>query len=105
MTTDAYDAIRRDVLARIERRRLRPEGDLDEVRLEVDRGGRGTTSGSRASATSSRSSSPPTMADRVLRSITDLGALTDLSPVVTSRRSSSRARASRTSTAPGVSAA
>ena len=37
MTTDAYDVIRRDVHARIERRRLRPEADLDEVRAEVDR--------------------------------------------------------------------
>ena len=41
MTTDAYDAIRRDVLAGVERRRLRPEGDLDEVKLEVHAGRRG----------------------------------------------------------------
>ena len=35
--SDAYEGIRRDVLARIERRQLRPEGDLDEVRVEVHR--------------------------------------------------------------------
>src|SRR4029450_13343177 len=34
---DAYDGIRRDALVRIERRRLRPEGDLDEVQSEVHR--------------------------------------------------------------------
>ena len=37
MSTDAYDVIRRDVHARIERRRLRPDADLEEVRVEVGR--------------------------------------------------------------------
>ena len=37
MTADAYDAIRHDVLAQVERRQLRPEGDLDEVKVEVQR--------------------------------------------------------------------
>ena len=36
MNADAYDAIRRDVLARVERRRLRPEADLDEVRIPAE---------------------------------------------------------------------
>jgi hypothetical protein len=30
MIGGAYDAIRHDVLAQVERRHLRPEGDLDE---------------------------------------------------------------------------
>ena len=40
---DAYDVIRRDALARIERRRLRPDGDLEEVRLEATRGSTSTS--------------------------------------------------------------
>ncbi|HXY91618.1 MAG TPA: ATPase, T2SS/T4P/T4SS family [Acidimicrobiia bacterium] len=77
MTVDAYDGIRRDVLARIERRQLRPEGDLDEVRVEVEH----------AVAEYERLArlgeelplvSPGVMVDRVLRSITDFGPLTDL---------------------------
>ena len=35
--TDAYDVIRRDALAGIERRRLQPERELAEVRVEVER--------------------------------------------------------------------
>jgi pilus assembly protein CpaF len=77
MNPDAYDAIRRDVLARIERRRLRPEADLDEVRTEVER----------AVAAYQRLAllgeeiplvDPVEMGERVLRSITDYGALTEL---------------------------
>ena len=77
MTVDAYDSIRRDVLARIERRRLRPEGDLDEVKAEVQQ----------AVAEYQRRArlgdglplvAPGAMADRILRSVTDLGPLTDL---------------------------
>ncbi len=76
-TPDAYDVIRRDVLARMEKRRLRPEGDLDEVRAEVHRA---------VDAYQRRAhlgdevplSDPQVMVDRVLRSITDFGPLTDL---------------------------
>ncbi len=77
MNPDAYDAIRRDVLARVERRRLRPEADLDEVRTEVER----------AVAAYQRLAllgeeiplvDPVELGDRVLRSITDYGALTEL---------------------------
>lgn len=75
--TDAYDVIRHDVLARIERRRLRPEGDLAEVRAEVDaaveqfqrRAHRGEETPLH---------DPGGMGERVLRSITDFGPMTDL---------------------------
>jgi pilus assembly protein CpaF len=74
---DGYGVIRRDVLARIEKRRLRPEGDLEEVRGEVDRAvdeyQRRAHLGSEVPL-----SDPRAMADRVLRSITDFGPLTDL---------------------------
>jgi pilus assembly protein CpaF len=77
MTVDAYDGIRRDVLARIERRQLRPEGDLDEVRLEVhhavDEYERLARLGAELPLVS-----PSVMVDRVLRSITDFGPMTDL---------------------------
>ncbi|MFN8037542.1 MAG: ATPase, T2SS/T4P/T4SS family [Acidimicrobiia bacterium] len=79
MTTriDAYDTIRRDVLARLERRRLRPEADLDEVRAEVHRAvddyQRRAHLGDEVPLRD-----PPSMVERVLRSVTDLGPLTDL---------------------------
>ena len=79
MTTraDAYDGIRRDALVRIERRRLRPEGDLDEVRTEVHRAvdeyQRRAHLGDEIPL-----SDPGDMIGRVLRSITDFGPLTEL---------------------------
>ena len=77
MNADAYDAIRRDVLARVERRRLRPEVDLDEVRAEVDRAvdayQRRALLGEEIPLVD-----PDEMGDRVLRSITDFGTLTEL---------------------------
>jgi pilus assembly protein CpaF len=79
MTTraDAYDGIRRDALVRIERRRLRPEGDLDEVRAEVHRAvdeyQRRAHLGDEIPL-----SDPGDMVGRVLRSITDFGPLTEL---------------------------
>ena len=77
MNVDAYDAIRRDVLTRIERRRLRPEGDLDEVRVEVDRAvdeyERLALLGEELPLVD-----PADMVDRVLRSITDFGPMTEL---------------------------
>ncbi|HUF84036.1 MAG TPA: hypothetical protein VMQ81_05520, partial [Acidimicrobiia bacterium] len=75
MAADAYGVIRRDVLARIEKRRLRPEGDLDEVGGEVHRAvdeyQRRAHLGEEVPL-----SDPRGMVDRVLRSITDFGALT-----------------------------
>jgi pilus assembly protein CpaF len=77
VTADAYEGIRRDVLARIERRHLRPEGDLDEVRVEalraVDEYERLARLGEELPLIS-----PSVMVDRVLRSITDFGPMTDL---------------------------
>ena len=72
---DAYDGIRRDALVRIERRRLRPEGDLDEVQSEmhraVDEYQRRAHLGDEIPL-----SDPSEMIGRVLRSITDFGPLT-----------------------------
>jgi len=77
MNPDAYDAIRRDVLARVEHRRLRPEVDLDDVRTEVDRA---VDAYQRVALLGEEIPlvEPAEMAERVLRSITDLGALTEL---------------------------
>ena len=74
---DAYDAIRRDALAGIERRRLRPDDQPGEVRVEVDRAvdeyqRRVRTAGGLPIG------DPEAMVLRVLRSITALGPLSDL---------------------------
>ncbi len=75
--SDAYDAIRRDSLARIERRRLRPDTDLGEVRAEVDRAvddyQRRAHLGEEIPL-----GEPREMTERILRSINDLGPLTEL---------------------------
>ena len=77
MTVDAYDAIRREVHVRIDRRRLRPDVDLDAVRSEVgatvDEYQRTAMLGEHLPL-----ADPSDLADRVLRSITELGPLTDL---------------------------
>lgn len=74
---DAYDAIRRDVIARVERRRLRAETDLEEVRVEV---GQAVDEYQRSAHMGAvvPLGDPQTMVERVLRSVADLGALTDL---------------------------
>jgi pilus assembly protein CpaF len=77
VTVDAYDGIRRDVLARIERRQLRLEGDLDEVRVEVQQAVDDYEHRARLGEALPLVS-PLVMADRVLRSITDFGPMTDL---------------------------
>jgi len=75
--TDAYEIIRREVHARIDRRRLRPEVDLEAVRGEV---GAAVDEYQRTAMLGEHLplSEPSELADRVLRSITDFGALTDL---------------------------
>jgi pilus assembly protein CpaF len=77
MRTDAYDTIRRDALAGIERRRLEPERQLADVQVEIDRAiddyQRRARLGDEVPL-----GDPATMARRVLRSITDLGPLTEL---------------------------
>jgi pilus assembly protein CpaF len=77
MTVDAYDVIRRDVHVRIDRRRLRPDVDLDAVRGEV---GSAVDEYQRAAMLGEHLplADPAELADRVLRSITELGPLTDL---------------------------
>lgn len=74
---DAYDVIRRDALVRVERRRLRPDADLDEVRSEIERAvddyQRRAHLGEEIPL-----GEPREMAERILRSITDLGPLTEL---------------------------
>jgi pilus assembly protein CpaF len=75
--TDAYDTIRRDALAGIERRRLEPERQLADVQVEIDRAiddyQRRARLGDEVPL-----GDPVSMARRVLRSITDLGPLTEL---------------------------
>jgi pilus assembly protein CpaF len=77
VTRDAYDVVRRDVLATIERRRLRPDVDLAEVRAEaqqvVEEFQRRARLGEEIPL-----ADPSAMVDRVVRSISDYGALTEL---------------------------
>jgi pilus assembly protein CpaF len=74
---DAYDAIRRDALAGIERNRLQPERQPGEVRAEIERAV--DEYQRRAHVGEERPlGDPRTMVQRVLRSITDLGPLSEL---------------------------
>ena len=74
---DAYESVRRYALARIEQRRLRPEIHLHEIRVEV---------GAAVEAYQRRAQrgeevplhQPAETGERILRSITDFGALTEL---------------------------
>jgi pilus assembly protein CpaF len=75
--TDAYEVIRRDALAGIERRRLQPERELAEVRTEVERAVDDYQRRARLGEEFPLGD-PAAMAHRVLRSVTDFGALTDL---------------------------
>jgi pilus assembly protein CpaF len=74
---DAYDVIRRDALTGIERRRLQPDRELVEVRNEVERAVEDYQRRSRL-GDEFPLGDPAGMVDRVLRSVTDFGALTDL---------------------------
>jgi pilus assembly protein CpaF len=74
---DAYDAIRRDALAGIERRRLRTDGDLAEVRSEIERAVDDYQRRARLGEEVPLAE-PAAMTERVLRSVTDLGPLTEL---------------------------
>jgi pilus assembly protein CpaF len=77
MNTDAYDVIRRDVHSAIERRRLRADADLDEVRSEVERAVDDYERRARL-GDEIPLADPHELGERILRSITDLGALTEL---------------------------
>ena len=75
--TDAYDIIRRDALGGIERRRLQPAAQIAEVRIEIERAvddyQRRARIGDEVPL-----GDPPEMAQRVMRSITELGPLSEL---------------------------
>jgi pilus assembly protein CpaF len=75
--TDAYDVIRRDVLTGIERRRLQPEAQVGEVRAEIERAvddyQRRARLGDEVPL-----GDPEEMARRVLRSVVELGPLSEL---------------------------
>jgi pilus assembly protein CpaF len=75
--TDAYETIRRDALSGIERRRLQPERELTEVRTEVERAVDDYQRRARLGEEYPLGD-PAAMVHRVLRSVTDFGALTDL---------------------------
>ena len=77
MTVDAYDVIRLDAVAGVERRRLRADGDLEEVRVEVERAVDDYQARARL-GDALPLVAPDVMRERVLRSITDLGPLTEL---------------------------
>jgi pilus assembly protein CpaF len=74
---DAYEVIRRDVHARIDQQRLRLDVDVAAVDREVEAA---VAEYQRAALLGAHLplADPRELADRVLRSITDLGALTDL---------------------------
>jgi pilus assembly protein CpaF len=75
--TDAYDIIRRDAITGIEQRRLQPAAQIGEVRVEIERAvddyQRRARLGDEVPL-----GDPPEMARRVLRSITELGPLSEL---------------------------
>ena len=75
--TDAYDAIRREVLTGIERRRIQPEAQVGEVRGEIERAvddyQRRARLGDEVPL-----GDPDEMARRVLRSVVELGPLSEL---------------------------
>ena len=75
--SDAYDVIRHDAIAGIERRRLHPDRQLAEVRAEVERAVDDYQRNARLGEEVPLGDAAA-MVHRVLRSITDLGPLTDL---------------------------
>ncbi len=77
VTRDAYDLIRRDVLRSIERRRLRPDRDLAEVRAEAERAVDDYQRRARVGE-ERRLADPIAVVERIVRSIADLGPLTEL---------------------------
>lgn len=74
---DAYDVIRRDALGGVERRRLHPERQIGEVRTEIERAVDDYQRRARL-GDELPLGDPPAMVQRVLRSIIDLGPLSEL---------------------------
>jgi pilus assembly protein CpaF len=75
--TDAYDLIRRDALAGVERRRLQPDRQPGDVRAEIERAVDDYQRRARL-GTELALGDPLSMVQRVLRSITELGPLSEL---------------------------
>jgi len=75
--TDAYDVIRRDTLRGVERRRLQPDREIGEVRVEIERAVDDYEQRARLGGELPLGD-PRAMVQRVLRSITELGPLSDL---------------------------
>ena len=75
--TDAYDVIRRDALRGIERRRLQPDQEIAEVHVEIERAVDDYQRRARL-GNDLPLGDPRAMVRRVLRSITELGPLSDL---------------------------
>ena len=75
--TDAYEAIRRDALVGIERRKLQPDRELAEVKAEIERAVDDYQRRARLGEEVPLGD-PDAMSERVLRSVTDFGALTGL---------------------------
>jgi pilus assembly protein CpaF len=76
-TYDAYDFIRRDVLRAIERRQLQPDRELAEVRAEVERSVDDYQRRARLGEARPLAD-PVAVVERIVRSIGDLGPLTQL---------------------------
>ncbi len=74
---DAYDMIRRDALRGVERRRLQPDREVGEVRVEIERAVDDYQRRARLGGEPPLAD-PRAMAQRVLRAITELGPLSDL---------------------------
>ena len=74
---DAYDLIRRDVLVRVEKKRLSADSDVPEIRVEVERA---VDEYQRRAHLGNETPlhDPRVMVERILRSVTDFGALSDL---------------------------
>jgi pilus assembly protein CpaF len=77
VSRDAYDMVRLEVLAAMERRRLHPESDLAEVRAEAQRAVEEFQRRARLGEEFTLAD-PGSMVERVVRSISDFGPLTDL---------------------------
>jgi pilus assembly protein CpaF len=74
---DAYDLIRRDVLVRVEKKRLSADSDVPEIRVEVEQA---VDEYQRRAHLGNETPlhDPRVMVERILRSVTDFGALSDL---------------------------
>src|SRR5262245_56437915 len=75
--TDAYESIRRDALAGIERRKLQTDRELPEVRTEIERAVDDYQRRARLGEEVPLGD-PSVMVQRVLRAVTHFGPLTDL---------------------------